>query len=97
MRAVLSFAEEFLWILLSAAITAVGLLIALIGMWLNHFHGTKSARTSLACAILTAFAAIALWLIYAFVDPLFSMIFAVGMSLATFMTFASWLSRYDRN
>ena len=94
---VMSFVETLLWFCLSVALAAFGTLVALIGMWLNYFRGTQSGRTSLVCAILTAFSAFLLWLICALFDPPCSMIFAVCMSLATFMAFASWFSRYDRH
>ena len=93
----MSLGEAFLWFCLIAALTAGGLLVALIGMWLNYFRGTKSGGTSLACAILTAVSAVLLWLIVAFADPPLGMLFAGGMSLVTFMAFASWFSRYDRS
>jgi hypothetical protein len=93
----LELGEAFLWFCLCVALTAVGLLAALLGMGLSYFRGTKSGRTPLVCAFVAAFTTLLLWLTFVFIDPPAAMIFAAGMSLATFMAFASWLSRYDRD
>ena len=93
----LELGEAFLWFCLSAALTLFGVLAAGVGMGLNYFRGTKAGRMPLVCAILTAIATLLLWLIYVFADPPCAIIFAGGMSLATFMAFASYWSRYDRS
>lgn len=89
--------EAVLWFCISAAISAFGVIAALIGMWFSYTRGTRCGRTPIVCAVLAAIIALLLWLIYVAADPPLAMIFAIGMSVATFMTFASWLSRYDRN
>jgi hypothetical protein len=89
--------EAFLWFCLSIVISAIGAFAALIAMALCYFRGTKAGRPAAFCVILVVLAAVALWLIFAIIEPPAAMIFAAGMSLAAFMAVGSWLSRYDRS
>src|SRR5262245_14798675 len=88
--------EDILWFCLSVAITVIGGFAALVAMMLCYFRGTRAGRPAAFCVILAILAAVALWLIFVFIDPPAAMVLAAGMSLAAFVSVGSWLSRYDR-
>jgi hypothetical protein len=93
----LELGEAFLWLCFCCVLTAIGVLVACIGMALNYFRGTRAGRTPLVCAIVAAGLALLLWLIFALADFSTAIFFAAGMSLAAFMAFASYWSRFDRS
>ena len=93
----LDLGEAILWFLLCIAITAIGVPSALFAMAICYFRGTKAGGFAVTCVVLTVLAAVLLWVIFVLIDPPASMIFAGGMSVAAFMTVASWFARYDRS
>jgi hypothetical protein len=89
--------EAILWFLLSIVITTAGVLAALFAMLIYYFRGTRAGGFAMTCVIFSVLAAAVLWVIFVAVDPPAAMIFAAVMSIAAFMSFASWLARYDRS
>jgi hypothetical protein len=87
--------EMFVWFCVSAGIMAFGIFLAVVGITLNYFRGTKVSRAPLMCAILAGLSAVALWLIVAFVDHPCSIVFSGITTVATLAAISTWLNRSE--